>query len=37
MVISRGSGTEFDPDIVDVFESIPDKLAEIETSMITVH
>ncbi|MDR0653951.1 MAG: response regulator [Synergistaceae bacterium] len=35
MVISTGRGTEFDPNIVDVFESIPDKLAEIETDMIT--
>jgi putative two-component system response regulator len=33
-VVSKGRGTDFDPDIVDVFESISDKLAEIEADMI---
>jgi putative two-component system response regulator len=32
-VILEGRGTDFDPDIVDVFESISGKLAEINTGM----
>jgi putative two-component system response regulator len=32
-IILNGRGTEFDPSIVDVFESIPDKLAEVEADI----
>jgi putative two-component system response regulator len=32
-IVSNGRGTKFDPDIVDAFESIPDKLAEVEADI----